>query len=246
MAASKMRAAAVKGDFKSFRMGTPEALSDADTKKLFNDIRKGMRLEVVKDGSKWKNIDFNVEITEETQDIGEVTYKGYTTAYLSTSPESYAVIDEMVNSLSGLSKIDSFYLKESITTLDDFLMCRQGWLKQQRINQKDMFQLENLGKKYLKFMSNISLSEHFDNSFIYKYISEISETVEYTNKTILDENAKIAEFVRKKMKITKENAWSIIRKAQEMGIDPIKIQQKWSILGPSLMNIVAEYKPEER
>ena len=50
----------------------------------------------------------------------------------------------------------------------------------------------------------------------------------------------------KGMKITKENAWSIVRKAQEMGIDPIKIQQKWSILGPSLMNIVAEYKPEER
>ena len=125
-------------------------------------------------------------------------------------------------------------------------MSRQGWLKQQKINQKDMFQLESLGKKYLKFMSNIELSEHFDNSFIYKYISEISETVEYTNNTILDENAKIAEFVRKKMKITKENAWSIIRKAQEMGIDPIKIQQKWSILGPSLMNIVAEYKPEER
>ena len=246
MSASKMRAAAVEGDFKSFRMGTPEALSDADTKKLFNDIRKGMRLEVVKEGSKWKNIDFNVEITEETQDIGEVTYKGYTTAYLSTSPESYAVIDEMVNSLSGLSKKDSFYLKEAIITLDDFLMNRQGWLKQQKINQKDMFQLENLGKKYLKFMSNIELSEHFDNSFIYKYISEISETVEYTNNTILDENAKIAEFVRKKMKITKENAWNIVRKAQEMGINPIKIQQKWSILGPSLMNIVAEYKPEER
>ena len=246
MSASKMRAAAVEGDFKSFRMGTPEALSDADTKKLFNDIRKGMRLEVVKEGSKWKNIDFNVEITEETQDIGEVTYKGYTTAYLSTSPESYAVIDEMVNSLSGLSKKDSFYLKEAIITLDDFLMSRQGWLKQQKINQKDMFQLESLGKKYLKFMSNIELSEHFDNSFIYKYISEISETVEYTNNTILDENAKIAEFVRKKMKITKENAWNIVRKAQEMGINPIKIQQKWSILGPSLMNIVAEYKPEER
>jgi len=246
MSASKMRAAAVEGDFKSFRMGTPETLSDADTKKLFNDIRKGMRLEVVKEGSKWKNIDFNVEITEEIQDIGEVNYKGYTTAYLSTSPESYAVIDEMVNSLSGLSKKDSFYLKEAIITLDDFLMCRQGWLKQKKINQKDMFQLESLGKKYLKFMSNIELSEHFDNSFIYKYISEISETVEYTNNTILDENAKIAEFVRKKMKITKENAWSIIRKAQEMGIDPIKIQQKWSILGPSLMNIVAEYKPEER
>ena len=109
-----------------------------------------------------------------------------------------------------------------------------------------MFQLENLGKRYIKFMDNIKLSEHFDNSFIYKYISEASETVEYTNKTILDENSKIAEFVRKKMKITKENAWNIVRKAQEMGIDPIKIQQKWAILGPSLMNIVAEYRPKEK
>ena len=42
MSASKMRAAAVAGDFKSFRMGTPKTLSDADTKKMFNDIRKGM------------------------------------------------------------------------------------------------------------------------------------------------------------------------------------------------------------
>lgn len=246
MSASKMRAAAVEGDFKSFRMGTPKTLSDADTKKMFNDIRKGMRLEVVKEGSKWKNIDFNVKITEEVEEIGEVSYKGYTTAYLHTSSEGHSVIDEMVNALSGLTKKDSFYLKEAITTLDDFLMSRQGWLKQQKINQKDMFQLESLGKKYLKFMSNIALSEHFDNSFIYKYISEISETVEYTNKTILDENAKIAEFIRKKMKITKDTAWNIIRRAEEMGIDPVKIQSKWSILGPSLMNIVAEYKPEEK
>ena len=79
---------------------------------------------------------FGKAAPEEIQDIGEVTYKGYSTAYLHTSPESYAVIDEMVNSLSGLSKKDSFYLKEAIITLDDFLMSRQGWLKQQKINQK--------------------------------------------------------------------------------------------------------------
>ena len=246
MSASKMRAAAVEGDFKSFRMGTPESLSDADTKKMFNDIRKGMRLEVVKEGSKWKNIDFDVEVTEEIQELGEVSYKGYTTAYLHTSPEAYSVIDEMVNSLSGLDKKDEFYLKEAIIILDEFLLCRSGWLKEEKINQKDMFLLETLGKKYLKFMGMIDLSEYFDNSFIYKYISRISETVEYTNKTILDENSKIAEFIRKKMKITKDTAWNIIRRAEEMGIDPVKIQSRWSILGPSLMNIVAEYKPEEK
>ena len=227
-------------------MGTPESLSDADTKKMFNDIRKGMRLEVVKEGSKWKNIDFDVEVTEEIQELGEVSYKGYTTAYLHTSPEAYSVIDEMVNSLSGLDKKDEFYLKEAIIILDEFLLCRSGWLKEEKINQKDMFLLETLGKKYLKFMGMIDLSEHFDNSFIYKYISRISETVEYTNKTILDENSKIAEFIRKKMKITKDTAWNIIRRAEEMGLDPVKIQSRWSILGPSLMNIVAEYKPEEK
>ena len=42
-------------------MGTPKHLSDSDTKKLFNDIRKGMQLEVVKEGKKWKEIDFTTE-----------------------------------------------------------------------------------------------------------------------------------------------------------------------------------------
>ena len=77
MSASKMRGAAVEGDFDSFRMGTPPSLSDSDTKKLFNDIRKGMRLEVVKEGSKWKNIDFNYREMEE-KDLTEndqITYE---------------------------------------------------------------------------------------------------------------------------------------------------------------------------
>ena len=28
---------------------------------MFNDIRKGMMLSVIKEGSKWKNIDFNIQ-----------------------------------------------------------------------------------------------------------------------------------------------------------------------------------------
>lgn len=44
MSASKMRQAAVDNDFISFNNGTPSALSDADTKKLFNLLRKGMNL----------------------------------------------------------------------------------------------------------------------------------------------------------------------------------------------------------
>ena len=58
MSASKMRQSAVEGDYKTFRKGIPSSLPDKDTKLMFNDIRKGMRLEVVKEGSKWKNVDF--------------------------------------------------------------------------------------------------------------------------------------------------------------------------------------------
>ena len=53
MSASKMRAAAVEGDFKSFRSGVPSEASDKIVKKMFNDIRKGLRFSVVAEGKKW-------------------------------------------------------------------------------------------------------------------------------------------------------------------------------------------------
>jgi len=43
MSASKMRAAVADDDFKSFRMGTPE-LSDKDSRAMFQDVKKGMKL----------------------------------------------------------------------------------------------------------------------------------------------------------------------------------------------------------
>jgi RimK family alpha-L-glutamate ligase len=42
MSASKMRAAAAEGDFKSFRQGVPTTGSDRQARKLFDDVRKGM------------------------------------------------------------------------------------------------------------------------------------------------------------------------------------------------------------
>ena len=42
MSASKMRAAATEGDFDSFKKGVPSSATDAQAKKLFNDLRKAM------------------------------------------------------------------------------------------------------------------------------------------------------------------------------------------------------------
>ena len=98
MSASKMREAAVEGDFKTFRKGIPSSLNDKDTKKMFNDIRKAKRLDVIREGSKWKNIDFTYSpkrVVEELAKENQVTYKDYTTKHLHTSPEAHALFDEI-------------------------------------------------------------------------------------------------------------------------------------------------------
>ena len=247
MSASKMRAAAVAGDFKSFRMGTPKTLSDADTKKMFNDIRKGMQLEVFKEGKKWKEIDFTTEeemVVESLDRKTQIEFKNYTTKFIHTSPEAYQIFDEMINSMV-LDKKDEFYLKESLMELDKLLEYRKESQRTGKINQQDYFQMEQAGKKYMKFMENVRVSEHFDNSFIYKYISEVYETLQY--EKVIDENVKNAiKFLMDKLKLTTAQANKIVQKAAEKKIDLLKIQQKWSILAPTLMSIVAEYEPTEK
>tara|TARA_Y100000356_G_scaffold54171_1_gene43659 strand:- start:104 stop:1318 length:1215 start_codon:yes stop_codon:yes gene_type:complete len=247
MSASKMRAAAVAGDFKSFRMGTPKTLSDADTKKLFNDIRKGMQLEVVKEGKKWKDIDFTTEeemVVESLDRKTQIEFKNYTTKFIHTSPEAYQIFDEMINSMI-LDKKDEFYLKESLMELDKLLEYRKESQRTGKINQQDYFQMEQAGKKYMKFMENVRVSEHFDNSFIYKYISEVYETLQY--EKVIDENVKNAiKFLMDKLKLTTAQANKIVQKAAEKKIDLLKLQTKWSILEPTLMSIVAEYEPTEK
>ena len=247
MSASKMRAAAVAGDFKSFRMGTPKTLSDADTKKMFNDIRKGMQLEVVKEGKKWKEIDFTTEeemMVESLDRKTQIEFKNYTTKFIHTSPEAYQIFDEMINSMI-LDKKDEFYLKESLTELDKLLEYRKESQRTGKINQQDYFQMEQAGKKYMKFMENVRVSEHFDNSFIYKYISEVYETLQY--EKVIDENVKnVIKFLMDKLKLTSAQASKIVQKAAEKKIDLLKLQTKWSILEPTLMSIIAEYEPMEK
>ena len=109
-------------------------------------------------------------------------------------------------------------------------------------------------------MENVDIS-HLDNSFIYKYISEIKETLEWGvpkdrkkyekdtpgQKNSIDEApSKVVKFLMDKLKITKLQADKVISKAAEKGIDILKVQQRWSVLGPSLMSLVAEYNPQEK
>jgi len=260
MSASKMREAAIKGDFQTFRSGIPSSLSDDDTKKMLNDIRKAMRLDVLKEGSKWKNIDFNIKkpdpfkiLTEDKQ----ISFQGFTTKYLHTSPEGFELFDEMINTMSGFSSKEHFYIKESLKTLDEYLCIKQDWEKVGKINQQDLFHMEQLASTYNKIMSNLDI-DHLDNSFIYKYISRVRETLEWGDTSSLlvykketpgqdveIDEGKVSEFIRKKLKISKQLADKMVHRAVDLGIDLQLLQQKWAVVAPSLTALVSEYRPQE-
>ena len=137
---------------------------------------------------------------------------------------------------------------------------REEWQKLGKINQEDLYYMEGLSKKYSNFMTKLNF-DWIDNSFIYKYNSRIHETLEfgtkhtlkvYSNDTpnenedeIVSEKLEvISKWIAKKLKITKQKSNKLIKKAQEMGIDPLAIQQKWSVIAPSLIALVNEYQPK--
>jgi hypothetical protein len=260
MSASKMRQSAVEGDFKTFRSGIPSSLNDKDTKKMFNDIRKGMRLSVVKEGSKWKNIDFTYELPEErtlsTED--QIIFEDYTTKNAHTSYIAYDFFDELCNAMVTTNKNHRFYIKESLMITDRFLEIRKKAVQEQKINQYDFHELEFLGKKHFKFTENLDI-DHLDNSFIYKYISEVKEYLEWgepesvkkykketPGQVVEGKIDKVIKWLAKKLNIAHSAAQKLVVKAQEKGIDPHKLQQKWAILSPTLLRLVSEYTPKEQ
>jgi hypothetical protein len=64
MSASKMRAAASENDFTTFAQGLPKAFSNADSKALFNAVRKGMGLKEATDYRKHVQLEPVSEIRE--------------------------------------------------------------------------------------------------------------------------------------------------------------------------------------
>ena len=260
MSASKMRESAVEGDFKTFRSGIPSSLNDKDTKKMFNDIRKGMRLSVVKEGSKWKNIDFTYELPEEKilNEEDQIIFEDYTTKNAHTSCGAYDFFDELCNGMLTTNKKHRFYIKESLIITDRFLEIRKKVLQEQKINQYDFHELEDLGKKHFKFMESLDI-DHLDNSFIYKYISEVKEYLEWgepesvkkykketPGQVVEGKIDKVIKWLAKKLDIAHAAAQKLVIKAQEKGIDPHKLQQKWAILSPTLIRLVSEYEPKKQ
>jgi nicotinamide mononucleotide adenylyltransferase len=108
MSGTKMRAAAADGDYKKFKTGLPKALTDLDGRRLMNEIRTGMGMEVVKEQVKFETNDtrekyysgqiFNIgEKVTDGQNIFEIIDRG--SNYITVVNESGATSKKWLNSV---------------------------------------------------------------------------------------------------------------------------------------------------
>ena len=182
MSASKMRAAAAKGDFTSFKMGIPDVMKDKDAKNMFNDVRAGMRLDVIREGMKRRRGIQEPVIVEKQEQVEskELSWQGYDTLSLSTCNEAYEMYDEIVNSISEstFTKPELAYLKESLILVDKCLTIAQA--PEEMIKEQDVRDYMQYSGKAIKLLEGIGkrIGIDFNYSFLNDLQVEVAEDVQ--------------------------------------------------------------------
>ena len=150
MSASKQRENASKNDFVSFSQGVPKSMSNPDTRKLYNDVRKGMGL---KEASEFRN-HLELETVSETREKfvqGELFEVG-----------DMVVIKES-EEVATISVLGANYV---IVETNDGKKMRK-WLESVELISEDVSQgqlndLEKFGDRLLKkFNIDIEFTRHF-------------------------------------------------------------------------------------
>ena len=150
MSASKQRENAQKNDFVSFSQGVPKSMSNPDTRKLFNDVRKGMGL---KEASEFRN-HLELKTVSETRE-----------QYV--SGELFGVGDTVVikesDEVATVSVLGANYV--IVETSDGKKM--RKWLDAvepivEDVSQRQIDDLEKFGDRLLKkFDIDIEFTRHF-------------------------------------------------------------------------------------
>jgi len=182
MSASKMREAAVKGDFDLFKAGVPSGMSDKDAKNMMNDVRVGLKLDVIREGMKRRRgLRKPLEVTncDLKIDAKELTWQGYETLNLSTCSEAYELYDELVNSIaqSSFTKPELAYLKESLILVDKCLTIAQ--VPEKMINEQDVRDYMQCSGKAIRLLKSVGKRTGipFNYSFLNDHQVQIAEDI---------------------------------------------------------------------
>jgi len=178
MSASKMRKAAIQGDFETFQMGTSSELTVKEKRNMMNDVRKGLKLDAIREAMKRRRgLQEPLEVTncDLKIDARELTWQGYDTVNLSTCDEAFELYDELVNSISEASftKPELAYLKESLILVDKCLTITQA--PEEKIKEQDVRDYIQCSSKAIKLLETVG--KRTGIPFNYSFLNDLQVKV---------------------------------------------------------------------
>ena len=177
MSASKMREAAVQGDFDLFKAGVPSGMSDEHAKNMMNDVRVGLKLDVIREGMKRRRgLQKPLEVTNyDLKNPEELSWQGYDTVSLSTCSEAFELYDEIVNSISqsSFTKPELAYLKESLILVDKCLTIAQ--VPEKMIKEQDVRDYMQCSGKAIRLLK--SVGKRTGIPFNYSFLNDLQVQV---------------------------------------------------------------------
>ena len=177
MSASKMRSAATKGDFESFISGASSELTIKEKRNLMNDVRKGLKLDSLREAMKRRRGYEKPVIVEHKDNIEtkELSWQGYDTVNLSTCVEAFELFDEIVNSVGDgtFTAPEKGYLKEALMLTDKCLCISQ--VPEEEITEEDEVNYIKSSEKAIKLLETVK--KRTGIPFEYSFLNELQVKV---------------------------------------------------------------------
>ncbi len=177
MSASKMRKAATQGDFKAFLLGASDELTVKDKKNMMNDVRKGLKLDTIREGMKRRRgVQDPIEVeNKDYKEATELSWQGYDTINLSTCDEAFELFDEVVNSVGEgtFTKSELAYLKESLILSDKCLTIAQ--VPTELITEQDVQDYIECSSKATKLLETVG--KRTGIPFNYSFLNDLQVKV---------------------------------------------------------------------
>jgi len=177
MSASKMRSAATKGDFESFISGASSELTIKEKRNIINDVRKGLKLDSLREAMKRRRGYEKPVIVEHKDNIEtkELSWQGYDTVNLSTCVEAFELFDEIVNSVGDgtFTAPEKGYLKEALMLTDKCLCISQ--VPEEEITEEDEVNYIKSSEKAIKLLETVK--KRTGIPFEYSFLNDLQVKV---------------------------------------------------------------------
>ena len=177
MSASKMSSAATKGDFESFISGASSELTIKEKRNLMNDVRKGLKLDSLREAMKRRRGYEKPVIVEHKDNIEtkELSWQGYDTVNLSTCVEAFELFDEIVNSVGDgtFTAPEKGYLKEALMLTDKCLCISQ--VPEEEITEEDEVNYIKSSEKAIKLLETVK--KRTGIPFEYSFLNDLQVKV---------------------------------------------------------------------